>query len=625
MRCRLLFLGILLPFVAAAQTDTLELQTERITILTTPAPTEYTLAVDSLGRLPIAGLRLNNALIAFPGLALNDYGGHGSLQTLSVRGMGSQHTGVSINGVPVEDAQTGSVDLGNLYLNGLTGISFQQTPMGGLQAPTTGLLNLQSEPQGDLWQVRAGAGSYGEWLGSIGKSITRDSTKARFDAQYLHSREDYPFNLNGETGTRSASNPRIFTGQALVRHQLDARKSIEYFARGGYKQLRIPPAVVTGNLNAPPAELQQGDVWQYLKLDLPSAGAGSRSPLIVRHSYQDLQYQDRIDTSRYQLHQLLASLAFPVYSKRLKQGSMSVSGIGQYRLLHLRSDQLFVGVGDTSNRVQRHQGDLGMLGSLYLGRWQVKLSVRGAWANEQEPFLPSASARVQYEWALRERWQLQPFVYTAYSGRYPSFNELYFFGFGNPELPPEKRWQTSGGVALSRGRAFTLRVSGYHTRTVDRIIAVPLSPVRWSTRSFGLTKTTGAELAFNYTPLKWLPLMASASYQQAREFALTDGNRLPYISDWTVKAGLLPTWKGIQLGTQLQAFGVRYPDVANRPQQQLPSVWLLDAWLQWRHDFGPIVVESRLSCENLTNELYVLVNNFPMPARRWRLQLSLVF
>ena len=503
-----------------------------------------------------------DALISFPGLAVNDYGGHGSLQTLSARGMGSQHTAVSMNGVPVENAQTGSIDLGGIYLNGLSGALLDQTPGAIAQPPGTAELNLNYRPSYDQWQVKAGAGGFGEWLGAIGTSVVKDSLRARLDAQYLHSREDYPFEVNGESGERSASNPRIANGQMYLERHFRSGSRVQYFARGGYKRLTVPPAVVSGNLNAPGSELQQGDLWHFVRLSYDrSEHVFGEGHAFLKHRFQHLNYADRVSDSQYRLHHTTASYTTPLLQPRQSASAASdttrsggyhhrLKFNAQYKLYALKSEELFLGIEDTRSQTQRHLGAWALHYAGGATRFvNLDASARLSVANETVPVLPSVTLKLEKP-IVKLPLVVVPYVYTAYSGRYPSFNELYFFGFGNPELPPEKRWQLSGGVAISGKRPdrLTVRTSVYHTRTIDRIIAVPLSPVRWSTRSFGLTKTLGGELSVNAKPWRWLPLMASANYQQARDYSLTDGNRLPYIPDWTFKAGATPTLRGWQLG-----------------------------------------------------------------------------
>ena len=64
--------------------------------------------------LPI--LQLSDVLKLMSGVTLKDYGGIGGMKTVSVRGLGSQHTGVTYDGISLTDCQTGQIDLGKFSL-----------------------------------------------------------------------------------------------------------------------------------------------------------------------------------------------------------------------------------------------------------------------------------------------------------------------------------------------------------------------------------------------------------------------------------------------------------------------------------------------------------------------------
>ena len=97
-----------------------------------------------------------------PGLQLGDYGGFAGLKTVSLRGMGSPHTAVYVDGVKVGNVQSGQGDMGMLDIENFSSVvvdyaqnsvSFNTArPVFG-QAPVAG-------------KVRLAAGSFGSYLPS---------------------------------------------------------------------------------------------------------------------------------------------------------------------------------------------------------------------------------------------------------------------------------------------------------------------------------------------------------------------------------------------------------------------------------------------------------------------------
>ena len=64
-----------------------------------------------------------DALHRIPGITLRDYGGAGGMKTVSVRGFGARHTGVSYDGIALSDCQTGEIDVSRYSLDNAADIS----------------------------------------------------------------------------------------------------------------------------------------------------------------------------------------------------------------------------------------------------------------------------------------------------------------------------------------------------------------------------------------------------------------------------------------------------------------------------------------------------------------------
>ncbi|MCL2511951.1 MAG: Plug domain-containing protein, partial [Bacteroidales bacterium] len=72
-------------------------------------------------RLNVA--QLSDAVKFFSGVTVKDYGGVGGLKTVSLRGFGATHTGVSYDGIPISDGATGQIDLGRFSLSNVATIT----------------------------------------------------------------------------------------------------------------------------------------------------------------------------------------------------------------------------------------------------------------------------------------------------------------------------------------------------------------------------------------------------------------------------------------------------------------------------------------------------------------------
>ena len=70
-----------------------------------------------------APAQVADVLRRFTGVQVKDYGGVGGLKTVNVRSLGSEHVGIFLDGVQVDNAQNMQVDLGRFSTDGLAMIS----------------------------------------------------------------------------------------------------------------------------------------------------------------------------------------------------------------------------------------------------------------------------------------------------------------------------------------------------------------------------------------------------------------------------------------------------------------------------------------------------------------------
>ena len=78
---------------------------------------------ERLGEARAVPTGVADVLRRFTGVQVKDYGGTGGLKTVNVRSLGSEHIGVFIDGIQVDNAQNMQVDLGRFSTDGLSEVS----------------------------------------------------------------------------------------------------------------------------------------------------------------------------------------------------------------------------------------------------------------------------------------------------------------------------------------------------------------------------------------------------------------------------------------------------------------------------------------------------------------------
>ena len=110
-----------------------------------------------------------------------------------------------------------------------------------------------------------------------------------------------------------------------------------------------------------------------------------------------------------------------------------------------------------------------------LGAHNVQLSSRN---ENYSDFGTSRTHFAGYGYDLSERWRLTAASSTAF--RAPTFNELFFPGFGNPDLKPERARSFEAGIQYAAADQL-VRVVAFHSRINDLIGGFPLTNINRAT------------------------------------------------------------------------------------------------------------------------------------------------
>jgi vitamin B12 transporter len=153
-------------------------------------------------RTPRSAESLAGLLSELPGVSVTRLGGLGSLATLSVRGAAPNQVQVYLDGVPLNSATFGGVDLGNLPLGDLARIEVYRgmSPIAFGASGLGGVVSLSSRvPDDSGLAVEAGGGSFGtSFAGAAARWATR---RVRLFAGVHHLASAGDFSYPSDNGT----------------------------------------------------------------------------------------------------------------------------------------------------------------------------------------------------------------------------------------------------------------------------------------------------------------------------------------------------------------------------------------------------------------------------------------
>lgn len=210
--------------------------------------------------------------------------------------------------------------------------------------------------------------------------------------------------------------------------------------------------------------------------------------------------------------------------------------------------------------------------------------------------------------------------------RAPTINQLFFPGFGNTDLKPEKsRSMDIGADQYLLNERLTISASYFWNRYRDLIVSQqsatacgigPFGP-NFCAQNIGLVGTKGWEVGVKYLVVKDLPGIKSLDVQAqytntlTRNLAEQVGNRAPRmpVDQWSVVLSYQPI-EPLRVSLDGRYVGSRFDDVNNLQKLRAFDVWNLSA----SYDVTKRV-QTYMRAENLFNEKYEEVLNFGMPVR----------
>ena len=228
-------------------------------------------------------------------------------------------------------------------------------------------------------------------------------------------------------------------------------------------------------------------------------------------------------------------------------------------------------------------------------------------------------------------------AYVKQSFRMPTFNDLYYTDMGNANLKPESALQYDLGFALNKHfqsgliRHAEMHFDAYYNTVRDKIVAYPKGQqFRWTMLNLGMVHIKGldveAEADFSVGRSFTATLRAQYTYQDARD--VTDPadsyyrHQIPYIPWHSGSAILGLSWKRWNLNYSFIYAGERYDEQENIIYNHVEPWYTSDLSLRYWFTVNSLRFSAQAEVNNLLDQQYEVIVNYPMPGRNYKLTLS---
>ncbi len=538
---------------------------------------------------------LPDALRGMAGLTLSNSGGMGKATSVYMRGANADHVLVLIDGIKAGSATTGTASFQDIPVAQVERIEIVRGPRASLYGSEAigGVIQIFTRKGGGAPapSFSASAGSYGTVNGTLG--VTGGGEQGWLSAR-LDQQDIAGFNAcNGKPAPGAA-------GCRVNEPDKDGYRNSSLGLRGGYRfdngavadfnalqtdsLSKSDGSNLAGNETRGAQQVLGGSVrfaaaeqWQ---VTLRGGRSRDDSDLFFNGLHID-RYNTRRDSLTWQND--IALNDSQMLSAGLDYQQDRIESLRAYAQT-ARSNRALFGL---------YQGSFGAHG--------IEASLR---RDDNQQFGGHNTAGLGYGYELSEGTRLTASWGTAFKA--PTFNQLYYPGFGSATLRPELS-RTVEACVRGQGAAFRWSLNAYQTTITDLIGFDPLTfvPVNINTaRLKGLEGQLQAKFA------GW-DFGGTLTLQDPRQTSGTNqGRLLNRRATETMRVEASRGFGAYRLGGSLYAEGRRFDDLANT--QRLGGYGLLDLLAEYRIARGWLV-QGKIS--NLLDRRYETARFYNQPGR----------
>ncbi len=612
-----------------------------------------------------------DAVRYFSGVQIKDYGGVGGVKTVDIRSMGTNHLGVFYDGIQLGNAQNGQIDLGKFSLDNIEEISMYNGQKSDIfqsakDFGAAGTIYLRTKHPGFKdgknynLNVTIRTGSFGLINPSARLEYKiSNNVSASFNAEYTYANGKYKFRYR-----------KMFSDGTLAWDTTATREN------GDIQALRIEAGVFGSikrgkwNLKAYYYDSEKGipgaivnNVWKNAQRqwDRNFFAQGSFQKYVA----DNYEFMVNAKYARDYMRYLNPDTTLMYLDNQFWQNEIYISTANKYTILRNWDvnlsvdyqwnslDATLVNFSDpdrhsllaalaTAYRWQRLKAQASILGTFVFDNSVIKSGqeILGRRTNKFSKFTPAVF--LSWQPIAEQDFNIRAFYKRIF--RMPTFNDLFYTDIGNADLKPEYATQYNLGFQYEFNfpttifKHLNLSADAYYNEVKDKIIAVPkgTGQYRWMMMNIGKVRILGvdftAQLDLQLPHDIRIGGQLNYTCQSARDFtdptdnldeAGTYKGQIAYIPWHSGSAILNGSWRNLDLNYSFIYVGERYHNSSNIPANYEQPWYTHDISASYNFALGKCLLKATLEVNNLFNQQYEVIMNYPMPGRNFKIILKL--
>ncbi|MBQ1798207.1 MAG: TonB-dependent receptor [Muribaculaceae bacterium] len=614
-----------------------------------------------------------DAIRYFAGVQIKDYGGVGGLKTVDVRSMGSNHMGVFYDGIQLGNAQNGQVDLGRFSLDNIDEVALYNGQKSEIfqsarDFGTSGSIYLRTrrpqfaKGQTDHLLVTMRTGSFGlvnpsvrwehKFSPHVSLSLNTEGTLASGKYHFRYRK----FFSDGElawdtTAVRRNGDVQALRAEASLFGTYDGSRwmgKLYYYV----SERGIPGAIVNNVWKTAQRQwdrnfFAQGSYERKCseRYELRAQAKYARDYLRYLNPDTTLMLID----NKFWQDEIYLSTAHKVTLARDWDVNLAVD----YQWNYLNSTQVnfvyptrhsLLTALATAYTWRGFKAQASLLHTHIADRYTTRNdgTVLAHHRKRLDRFTPAVF--VSYRpWAAHDL-SFRAYYKTAF--RMPTFNDLYYTDMGNVQLRPERAMQVNVGAQyqLFTERGFVasarLTADAYYNRITDKIVAIPTGSgqYRWMMMNIGEVRIRGIDLTAAVALRLPADIIAeftlSYTHQHAQDYSdPTDRGeagsyhgQIAYVPWHNGSVATHLKWRDLDVNHSFIYVGERYHNSSNIPANYEQPWYTHDLSASYRFALrGTRYIKVTAEANNLFNQQYEVILNYPMPGRNYRVGVAFGF
>ncbi len=554
-----LALALALPGVAAAQNAPTELDDVTVTATRTPISIENSVVpVQVIDRAQIDHSQANSLqdlLRGRAGLDFANQGGNGKITSLFLRGSNSNQVLVLVDGVRVASATSGMAALQDLPVDQIERIEIVRGPRSSLYGSEAigGVIQIFTRNAGQGLQQNLAITAGSNNLRQVSAGFSNRGERGWISAQGGYQKTD---GINACRGTAAGWGAGCFADEP----DRDGYRNTSINVRGGYA-LTDTLSLEGHVLNADSFNEYDGSIFGGNEADNRQQVYGAKLAWAASDSFR---LSAQVGRNRDQADNYFADASTGTRSFAsafdTRRDTASVQGDFSFA----EGQQITAGADWQNDKVTSstafdidQRDNLGVFAEYQgqFGAHALQASVRN---DDNEQFGNHTTGSLGYGFAFGNGFRLTASAGTGFKA--PTFNDLYYPGFSNPNLKPEESKSLNLGIAQYADN-WNWTFNAYETR-VDQLIGYDSN---FDLVNVAEARIRGAELT-GYLSLAGFDINAQASFTDPRDHtsgAATYDNLLARRARTSGRLDVDKSFGPLRLGVTAAGSGHRFDNAAN--------------------------------------------------------------